>query len=1032
MAQDEFKPSGPTKASQPDAGGANPRTTPVFGVVKDNIDPTRSGRLQVYISDFGGEEPDNRNNWISVSYMTPFYGSTVPDAGEAGFGKYTENPSSYGMWYAQPDIDTTVICIFVNGDVNYGFWIGCVPKPEALTMVPAIGSTENVVPNAKEAKSYGGATRLPVTNINPNNTGVADTDGFLTAPKPIHSYQAGIMTQQGVIRDPVRGTISSSSQRETPSRVGWGVSTPGRPIYTGGFTDEDLAKRLAQPNQSEPADSSLRVVARRGGHSIVMDDGDLAGRDQLIRLRTARGHQILMSDDSQTLMILHSNGQSYIELGKEGTVDVYSTNSINFRTQGDFNIHADRNVNIHAMKEFNVQAENLKIYSDKESTFRSLTNIRFNTLKNFSVKAEMAMSLESKAPASFASKSLTFLNGKMLMLNTGFSPFLPTAIKPITLLAHTDTLHDAEKGFSAAPGKLLSITSRAPAHAPWANAGQGVDVKVSLTASDNLPVPPRTNVAETVKSAIDNVSSLVKSKVGPESSTAIIVPETQAISSALDKNNTSAMLGAAATVASNYYPAAVKTGFQIDTATGIVKFGQFAMDPIQMVRAGILKPGAQHTIFQLAKNSASFGITLKSPGNPIEVSKIIPSSLFTGKYGITNIQQFITNPNAQAAGMISNFQIAQTALTIGRAIKGTETPEQLAGLIMAGATTSVEETLNAVSKGITDGANKVLQMVYSGSAAINLAQNIAGAFGGISKALSIFSGLGGGGITIGQLLDQRRGVVASAYLSVLSQFKPLQANVPQNLRTINNQQKAAIAQFNIGANIYFDGAAAKASISASGVINLPGGQGVINAVINKNADRLTGAINRIPGGSAVASLALQAFNSKVAGIGTFPDIPAFAGGLLNTAINSLAATLGGSFFPGALAQLQSLISAGSPGGLFKIQLPRVGFNTIKRGDLEFQLRSVFSDARIPIPNFTGQVEEAAIAAAEQQLDEIEQQEEITLRYQQALEAADLAKNEYYRVEQSAPPGDPVVDVYRDIWLARLNQAQSILAELEEF
>jgi len=188
-------------------------------------------------------------------------------------------------------------------------------------MVPAIGATDNIIPNEGEAKSYGGAKRLPVTNINTNNKDVADSSEYLTAPKPVHSYSATIMFQQGILRDPVRGPISSSSQRESPSRVGWGVSTPGRPIYEGGFDDTSIADNLKADNSKQ-----LRVVSRRGGHSIVMDDGDIIGRDQLVRIRTALGHQILMSDDGQTLMILHSNGQSYIELGKEGTVDIYSTN----------------------------------------------------------------------------------------------------------------------------------------------------------------------------------------------------------------------------------------------------------------------------------------------------------------------------------------------------------------------------------------------------------------------------------------------------------------------------------------------------------------------------------------------------------------------------------------------------------------------------------------------------------------------------------------------------------------------------------
>ncbi len=48
---DEIKPRGASKGSDPNSGGAVIRETPVFGIVKDNVDPTRSGRIQVYISD---------------------------------------------------------------------------------------------------------------------------------------------------------------------------------------------------------------------------------------------------------------------------------------------------------------------------------------------------------------------------------------------------------------------------------------------------------------------------------------------------------------------------------------------------------------------------------------------------------------------------------------------------------------------------------------------------------------------------------------------------------------------------------------------------------------------------------------------------------------------------------------------------------------------------------------------------------------------------------------------------------------------
>ena len=248
MANDNFKPKGQAKNFKNNSGGGVVRNSPIIGVVKNNIDPNHSGRIDVYIADFGARDPNDSKNWTTVGYMSPFFGSTLPSGpkGEKDYGSYSQNPSSYGMWFSPPDIGSKVVCIFINGDVNYGYYIGSIMDAELLQMVPAIGTntkTSSVILNAGESKSYGGATQLPVTNINTNNSKITNTAGFLNAPKPVHSYSASIYFQQGLLRDPVRGPVTSSALRESPSRVGWGVSTPGRPIYQGGFTDETITKQ---------------------------------------------------------------------------------------------------------------------------------------------------------------------------------------------------------------------------------------------------------------------------------------------------------------------------------------------------------------------------------------------------------------------------------------------------------------------------------------------------------------------------------------------------------------------------------------------------------------------------------------------------------------------------------------------------------------------------------------------------------------------------------------------------------------------
>jgi hypothetical protein len=45
------------------------------GVVKKNDDSQNMGRLQVWIEEFGGD-PQDEATWISVSYASPFGGST--------------------------------------------------------------------------------------------------------------------------------------------------------------------------------------------------------------------------------------------------------------------------------------------------------------------------------------------------------------------------------------------------------------------------------------------------------------------------------------------------------------------------------------------------------------------------------------------------------------------------------------------------------------------------------------------------------------------------------------------------------------------------------------------------------------------------------------------------------------------------------------------------------------------------------------------------------------------------------------------
>jgi len=772
MAEDIVKQAGASSSSKPDAGGGVVRNVPVLGIVKNNIDPTRTGRIQVYISDLGSDDPDNPESWATVSYMSPFFGSVEPTAADTGEGDFTANPASYGVWNSPPDLGSTVICIFINGDPNYGFYIGCVPKAEALFMVPAIGSSSKaVIGSDGESQSLGGAEQLPVTNINTNNAAIADGANFLDEPKPVHSYQASILFKQGLVRDTLRGTITSSAQRESPSRIGWGVSSPGRPIYAGGYNDTSIAQAAVDGKD----DKGMSVISRRGGHSIVLDDGDLTGKDQLVRIRSAAGHQILMSDDGQTIFIIHSNGQSWVELGKEGTIDMFCTNSFNVRTQGDINFHADKDINIHAKKKLNIKAEDIYINSEKSTKHLIGSDYNIETTGTHGHKVGGSFSLESGGEGSLVSGGVFYINGSKVNLNTGQGA-APAAVAPLTDKTHTDTMFDSVKGYLAAPGTLKTIATRAPAHSPWANANQGVDVETSPNASDNLPSSP----SSAVQSANDAAAAAPTSTPVAPAALAT-VPAVPAASAALDQQATGSMLGAVATNAATG-PAmdAVQQGagiVQTATAGAQAAIGSFAQSPAQLESAGFLKPGSSSLVDSLVQSGAP-------------LSQAMPSNLFTGKDGVASLTSFVNNPTAQASGMISNFQQSQTALTSAGLMSGKESSVSIAGMVMAGATAGVNNTINAVknlgtlasnislpnSIGLPGITNPVTSAISSGNFAAGLAQSSTGGLGSIlNTALPV------AGLIAGSKLNAR-GASAAAFGVIAASIATLPKG-PVNLKT---------------------------------------------------------------------------------------------------------------------------------------------------------------------------------------------------------------------------------------------------------
>jgi len=475
-----------------DRGGIPSQFGPFIGVVKNNVDPTRQGRLQVYIEQFAGPDPEDKTLWRTVNYAPSFYGATPPQPGKKGnttsVGGYLGgNPQSYGMWFTTPDVGVSVLCVFAGGDPNFGYYIGCIPDAGMTHMIPAIGASKAFdLQNSDQKSYYNGATVLPVTEINPNNSKIDDNPQFFNQPKPVHSFLAAEMFQQGTLGDTQRGPIGSTSQRESPSAV-FGVSTPGRPVYQGGVTESDIKKRIAAGSITA---SDISVIGRKGGHSIVLDDGNLEGDDQLVRIRTAGGHQITMSDDGNFFYIIHANGQAWLEFGQEGTIDVYATNSVNVRTQGTINLHADKDINMFAGGTINMKSmTGTTLESERTITLASNNEMTLYSKARIGVRADGSLAVVSNN-GSWNAGGAMVLRAGVIDLNGGSAENVEPPIK-LEKRIMPDTEFNNATGWQISATGLESIVTRAPTHEPWPFHNQGVEVEVAMEEGQPT-TPPNT------------------------------------------------------------------------------------------------------------------------------------------------------------------------------------------------------------------------------------------------------------------------------------------------------------------------------------------------------------------------------------------------------------------------------------------------------------------------------------------------------------------------------------------------------------
>ena len=481
--------------------------------VVNNLDPEFHGALTVQLikTNTDSNVPFAEGELYTAKYLSPFAGNTPLHANTENNG-YRDSQQSYGFWAVPPDVGTKVLVIFAEGNPNLCYWLGCINDKFMNFSVPGNASTTNHIGSPDNLRGK----KLPVVEYNKKvETAVGfDPTKFF---KPYQQKFVENLQTRGLLEDETRGTTSSSARREVPSAV-IGLSTPG-PV--------DKAKGAPKTRVGSKEDFASIFKARLGGSSLVFDDGndkylrrktasegspdyanvnlnELDGKpdllhNELVRLQTRTGHQVLLHNTEDLIYIGNSRGTAWIELTSDGKIDIFAEDSISMHTKNDFNLTADRNVTIEAGANLSLKASGdyigtkitkgrVQIESSENTNVLVGGSTQITTTSNFDVNTTGANKLTAGGSIDILSGGNHTETAANIHMN---GPQAATASTVSALSTHK------------IPGHMTHsiLAQRSPQHEPWTHHENLNPLAFKIALTDRDVVTTVTNPLPTPSTA---------------------------------------------------------------------------------------------------------------------------------------------------------------------------------------------------------------------------------------------------------------------------------------------------------------------------------------------------------------------------------------------------------------------------------------------------------------------------------------------------------------------------------------------------
>ncbi|MDE1830666.1 MAG: hypothetical protein KGI25_10130, partial [Thaumarchaeota archaeon] len=334
------------------------------GRVMDTNDPNQMGRIRVYIPSLD-RDTSLVGDLPFAMYCSPFAGHQhVQSRGPTT--KYSYGPVAYGF-FSIPKVGTDVVVAHLDGNPQYRIWFGAIQGVYLAHTLPHGRFTFN---NDSAAQPDGPltSTESPIqpqydnlTNAYTRTTSVAPNDSATsTTPRANFEWRSrGIDYQAAGL-----GALQQASPTQNISDIAddrnLSFTEPDGTNFKGGNFTQGYAKSRVEPDiPYDPSivdggvnlDPQTYSLTTPGFHAWSMDDRPENCR---IRLRTTSGHTVILDDTNERIYVATANGNNWVEMDQDGSIDVYSSRrvsihaamDVNIKTEGTFRVTASQGIHL--------------------------------------------------------------------------------------------------------------------------------------------------------------------------------------------------------------------------------------------------------------------------------------------------------------------------------------------------------------------------------------------------------------------------------------------------------------------------------------------------------------------------------------------------------------------------------------------------------------------------------------------------------------------------------------------------------------